>query len=112
MIGLHGIVSYGVTRRSFEIGVRIALGATRLSVVRMILRSASRVVAVGTAIGLLASLMVVQALRPFLAIGQRAVDPIAIAAVAFTLIAAGAMASLWPARRAASVDPTVALRSE
>ena len=112
MIGLHGIVSYGVTRRLFEIGVRMALGATRVSIVKLILRSATRVVAVGAAIGAVASLVVLQALRPFLAIGQSTVDPVAIAGVGVTLIAAGAAASLWPARRAASVDPTAALRSE
>ena len=112
MIGLHGIVSYGVTRRACEIGVRIALGATRLSVVKLILGGATRVVAIGSTIGLLASILILQALRPLLAIGQGAVDPIAIAGVAVTLLAAGALASLWPARRAASVDPTVALRSE
>jgi predicted permease len=112
MIGLHGVISYGVTRRSFEIGVRVALGATRVSVVRLILESATRVVAIGSAIGVLASLVVLQALRPFLAVGQNAMDPLAIAGVGLTLVAAGAAASLWPARRAASVDPTVALRSE
>jgi len=112
MIGLHGIVSYGVTRRWFEIGVRMALGASRLSVVNLILRHAMRVVAVGAAIGAIVSLIVLQALRPLLAIGQSAVDPLAIAAVAVTLVAAGAVASLWPARRAVRVDPTVALRAE
>lgn len=112
MIGLHGIVSHGVTRRLFEIGVRMALGATRMSIVKLILRSATRVVAVGGAIGAVVSLVVLQALRPFLAIGQSTVDPMAIAGVGVTLIVAGIGASLWPARRAASVDPTAALRSE
>jgi ABC-type antimicrobial peptide transport system permease subunit len=112
MIGLHGIVSYGVARRSFEIGVRVALGATRASIVTLILTGATRVVVVGSAIGALAAIAVLQALRPLLATGQRPVDPLAIAGVAVVLIAAGAAASAWPARRAASVDPTVALRSE
>jgi len=80
--------------------------------VNLILRHAMRVVAVGAAIGAIVSLIVLQALRPLLAIGQSAVDPLAIAAVAVTLVAAGAVASLWPARRAVRVDPTVALRAE
>jgi putative ABC transport system permease protein len=112
MIGLHGIVSFGVSRRSFEIGVRLALGATRKSIVKLILRGATRVMVAGAAIGALLSLVVLQALRPFLAVGQSTLDPVAVAGVTIILLVAGAAASVRPARRAASADATTALKSE
>ena len=104
--------TYAVTRRAFEIGLRVTLGATRASVVRLILVNATRVVAAGSAIGMLVSLTGLQALRPLLAVGQRTIDPLAIAGVAVILIGAGAAAILWPAKRAATFDPAVTLKAE
>jgi ABC-type antimicrobial peptide transport system permease subunit len=112
MIGLYGIIGHLVSRRLFEIGVRMALGATQRSVVALILQSATYVTATGAALGALASLIVLPALRPLLATGQTALDPLAIAGVAAILVISGALASWWPARRATTVDPTVALKSE
>jgi len=111
-IGLHGIVSYATSRRTFEIGVRLALGATRFAVVWVVVRGAVTLVAVGSAVGLVLSLGVVQALRPLLSRGQSAIDPFAVLGVLIVLAIVGAASSVWPARRAASIDPSTALRSE
>jgi hypothetical protein len=111
-IGLHGIVSYAVGRRTFEIGVRLALGAPRSAVVWVILRGALTLVTAGSAAGLVLSLGVVQALRPLLSRGQSAIDPLAVFGVLSLLVIVGAASSAWPARRAASIDPSTALRSD
>jgi len=110
-VGIFGVMSYVVNQRTREIGVRMALGATRLAIVGMVLRSAGTLVLAGLAIGTVASWYFSAAARTFLFRLQPA-DPRAFAAAAVVLSVAALIAAIIPARRAASVDPIVALRSE
>jgi predicted lysophospholipase L1 biosynthesis ABC-type transport system permease subunit len=109
--GIYGVIAYFVSQRTQEIGVRMALGATAGSVVRLILGQAMRPVAIGAAIGIAAALAATQVLASQLFQVSRT-DPLTIAAVVATLIGVALVASAVPARRAASVDPTRALQSE
>jgi predicted permease len=110
-IGLYGVISYLVTRRTGEIGVRIALGAQARQVERMVVRSAFGQIAAGLAAGLVAALVLTRLLRGLL-YGVEPTHPLAYVAASALLAAVGVMASWVPARRAARVDPMVALRSE
>jgi putative ABC transport system permease protein len=107
--GLYAVITHAVNRRTFEIGVRIALGATRSNITRMVFREALLIVAIGCAIGGGVALVTARVLSPLLAPGQSPMDPIAFGAVAITLALVGGAASLLPARKAARVDPIVAL---
>ena len=109
--GIYGVIAYFVTQRTQEIGVRVALGATRGSVVRLILAQAMRPVAVGAALGVAAAMATSQVLDSQLFQVSRT-DPVTIVLVVATLIGVALVASVVPARRAASVDPTRALQSE
>jgi len=110
-IGLYGVISYIVTRRTGEIGVRIALGAQPRQVERLVVGDALRLVAIGLAVGVAGALVVTRLLRGFL-YGVEPTHPLAYLAAA-TLLAAVATAASWvPARRAAKVDPMMALRVE
>lgn len=110
-IGLYGILSYAVTQRTPEIGIRMALGAERADVLRMILGAVLRVVILGVAVAAPVALICGKLIRGML-FGVTPVDPIAIAAAILTLAAVAAIAGFIPARRASRVDPMVALRSE
>ncbi len=110
-IGIYGVLSYGVTQRTREIGVRVALGAGQRSVVGLVVGRAMRLVAVGLGIGLVAALAAGQLLRTQL-FGISPRDPLTFASIALVLGAVALLASWVPARRAARVDPMVALRSE
>ena len=110
-IGVYGMVSYSVNREVREIGIRIAVGANRVDIVRRILWRAMRPILAGALIGVAASMTVAQVLSSFL-FGLSAHDPIAFAVVPLFLIAIAMGASLLPARRATRVDPLVALRFE
>jgi putative ABC transport system permease protein len=109
--GIYGVIAYFVTQRTQEIGVRIALGATRGDVVRLILGQAMRPVVIGAVVGVAAALASSQVLASQLFQVSRT-DPLTIAAVVATLIGVALVASAVPARRAASVDPTRALQAE
>jgi predicted permease len=110
-IGIYGVMSYSVSQRTREIGVRVALGAARGHVVGMVVGRAMRLVAVGLAIGLAAALGAAQLLRSqLIGVGPR--DPLTFTAIALLLGAVALGASWIPARRAAKVDPMVALRYE
>ncbi len=109
--GIYGLIAYLVSQRTQEIGVRIALGATHASVVRLILGQALRPVAIGALVGAVAALAAGRVLSSQL-FGVSHTDPLTIAAVVATLLGAALVASVVPARRAASVDPTRALQSE
>ncbi|HEU0178205.1 MAG TPA: ABC transporter permease [Blastocatellia bacterium] len=114
-IGLYGVMSYTVTRRTREIGVRMALGAQGGDVLRMVLRETMLLVLSGLAIGLAAALAttkLVESLLSDLLFGLAATDPLTIALAALLLFAVAALAGWLPARRAARVDPLVALRHE
>ena len=111
VMGLYAVVSHAVARRTREIGVRIALGARRADVVRLVVRDAMRLTAVGIAIGLCASFALGLALSRLL-YGVRPVDAMAYVGVTIAMLAVSAIACYLPARRATRVDPLVALRSE
>jgi macrolide transport system ATP-binding/permease protein len=110
-VGLYGVVSYSVGQRTREIGVRMALGAQRLSVYKLILREATWLAVFGIAGGTLCSLAAARLLRNML-FGVSPWDMGTILSVAFALTASGLLASYLPARRAASINPTEALRSD
>ena len=109
--GLYGVIAYSVSRRTREIGVRMALGAQPRAVYRLILKEAGWLIAAGIAIGLACSLAAATLLRGLL-FGVRAADPGTLAEVAAVLGVAALLASYIPARRAASVNPVAALRAE
>jgi predicted permease len=110
-IGIYGVVAYQVTRRTGEIGIRMALGAQRADVLWLVMRETLLVLAVGGALGLPAAVAAAQLLRSLL-FGLGPSDPRAIICAAATLAAAGALAGFLPARRAASLSPMDALRHE
>jgi putative ABC transport system permease protein len=110
-IGIYGVMSYLVSQRAREIGVRMALGATRANVMRMVLRNACVLVVSGLILGGVGAWSLSAAARTFL-FGIEATDPRAFAAACLLLALAALVASAIPARRAASVDPMVALRAE
>jgi predicted permease len=111
MIGLYGVTAYTVARRTAEIGIRMAVGAERSSVVAMVLRGAVIQIAVGLAIGLPVAMLGVRFVKTQL-YEITSVDPRIILAAIFILVAAACVAGINPARRAASIDPAQALRSE
>jgi len=110
-IGLHGVLAYGVTQRTREIGVRLALGATRSQVLWMVLKQALRWVGAGAALGLIATLALGRLLTALL-FGLNPVDPTTIAASAATMVIVAVAAAYFPARRAARLDPLTALRCD
>jgi putative ABC transport system permease protein len=110
-VGLYGVLSYVVAQRRREIGVRMALGATAGSVRRQVVEEGARTVLVGVVIGIGVALASTRFLSALL-FDVKAVDPVVFAAMSVLMLAIGALASYMPARRASSVDPMVALRSE
>jgi putative ABC transport system permease protein len=109
--GIYGVMTYVVSQRTKEIGVRMALGATRSSVMNMVLTYACVLLAAGLIIGGVGAWYVSATAKTFL-FGLDATDPRAFAAALVTLSLAPLVASIIPARRAASIDPVVALRAE
>lgn len=110
-IGLYGVISYGVTQRTREIGVRMALGADPIAVVRMILRQALRLAGVGVLIGLASGLGLTRLLQKLL-YNVEPTDPMTFATVAALLILVAVIAAWLPARRASKIHPVEALRAE
>jgi putative ABC transport system permease protein len=110
-IGVYGLLSFSVARRTGEIGTRIALGAGRPAVLAMILRQGISLVLVGLMLGLAGAFAVTRALATLL-YGVSPTDPISYLGVSVLLLAVGFTASYLPARRATRVDPLVALREE
>ena len=109
--GVFGVMAYSVSRRTREIGVRVALGAATRDVLRLILGEGLRTVLVGAALGLAGALVLTRTVSSLL-FGVTATDPMAFGSVTLLLLAAALLACYLPARRAAKVDPLVALRSE
>ena len=110
-IGVYGIIAYSVERRTREIGIRLALGATRADVIRLVLGQTCVVTAVGIGVGITGATAGSRYLDTLL-FGLRPLDPITFIGVATLFVTAATFASFMPARRAAKIDPTVALRSE
>jgi putative ABC transport system permease protein len=111
MLGIYGVTAYYVTQRTSEIGVRIALGAQAVDVLKLVLRRGIWLAAIGVGLGLAASLALTRYMSSLL-FQVAAVDLITYAGVAIALIGAALIASYIPARRATKVDPLVALRYE
>jgi len=109
-IGLYGLVSYGVTLRLREIGVRLALGASRADVVRMILRQGLWLIAIGAGLGLFASLFATRLTQSYL-MNVSAMDVMAFSGALAVMIAVAALAAVLPARRAGAADPLIVLRT-
>ena len=110
-IGLYGVMAYSVTRRTGEIGIRLALGARPVNVLSMVLREGSVLVLTGVAIGVLAALGVSRVVATLL-FGVSSRDAAAFAGAVGVMAVVALLATILPARRAAKVDPTVALRYE
>jgi putative ABC transport system permease protein len=110
-VGLYGVLSYVVAQRTREIGVRMALGATATAVRRQVVSQGTRVVLIGVAIGVAGALASTRFLEALL-YEVEALDPLVFVAMSVLMISMGMLASYMPARRASSVDPIVALRSD
>jgi len=110
-IGLYGVMSYTVTRRSREIGIRMALGAARGRVLRQVLSQTFVIAVTGTIIGVIAAMMATRTLDTFL-YGLSERDPATIGGVAIALLVISMAAGLLPARRAATLDPVQAIKTE
>jgi putative ABC transport system permease protein len=110
-IGLYGMMSYSVAQRTSEIGIRLALGAQRRDVLTMVIKQAIGLALLGVVAGLVTALALARLLRNLL-FGVGAADPLTFGVVAFVLLAVAFLASFVPARRAAKVDPMIALRHE
>jgi putative ABC transport system permease protein len=110
-LGAYGVVSYSTAQRTFEIGVRVALGARRWFIFRLVLGQSLRLVLAGLALGLAASIAVTRLLATFL-YGTGANDALTLTAVCGMLVVVALVAGFAPARRAASIDPVAALRGD
>jgi ABC-type antimicrobial peptide transport system permease subunit len=110
-IGLYGVTAYSVQRRTTEIGIRMALGADRMSVLRMVLRGAFLQVGIGLAIGISVAILGGHAMASQL-FGVKPYDPLILSITLLVLSVAAFLAALLPARLAASLEPMRALRTE
>jgi predicted permease len=113
-VGIYGVISYSVAQRVHEIGIRVALGAEKSRIFRMVIGQGLRLAVFGLAIGTVVALLLTRVLASFahLLYGVRAADPFTFCAVTLTLAGVAILACYIPARRAARVDPMIALRHE
>jgi putative ABC transport system permease protein len=111
MVGIFGVLAYSVEQRTREIGVRIALGATAASLLRLVMSGAARVIAIGGVIGLAAAALIARAISTFL-FGVEPLDPMTFGVVGLILALTAAIATAAPAWRATRVDPVEAFRAE
>jgi ABC-type antimicrobial peptide transport system permease subunit len=111
LVGLYGLMAFSVNRRTREVGIRMALGAERRDVLVLILKNASALVGCGLVVGLGCTWIGTRLLKSFL-FGVSEHDPATVISVSVLLIVCGLIAAFVPARRAASIDPMQALRTE
>ena len=111
IVGIYGVISYAVAQRTREIGIRVALGAQRRELTRMFVRSGLRLAAIGVPIGLAASAAVTRVMASLL-FRVPAIDPLTYLVVPLLVVAAAAIASYVPAKRASALDPVEALKIE
>jgi ABC-type antimicrobial peptide transport system permease subunit len=109
--GIYGVLSYLVAQRTREIGIRVALGATAGAVLSLILKRGAILILIGTAAGLAVAIALTRFIKTLL-FDMSATDPATFALIALLLVVVALIASYIPARRAAKVDPMVALRHE
>ena len=110
-VGLYGVIAYSVTQRTREMGIRLALGADRPAVLRLVMSQGARLTAIGVVTGLLAAAALTRVMVSML-YGVSALDPMTFALVGVVLGLVAVLASYFPARRATRVDPVVALRAD
>jgi putative ABC transport system permease protein len=110
-IGVYGLLSFSVARRTNEFGTRMALGANRADILRLVLRQGFTLIGIGLFAGIAGALAITRSLSGLL-FGVRPADPLSYVAVSAVLLSVGLLASYLPARRATNVDPLVALRNE
>jgi macrolide transport system ATP-binding/permease protein len=110
-LGIYGVISYSVTRQTQEIGIRMALGATPASVLRSVLQRTLRLAGIGIAAGTVAALLVARGIAAML-YGTESTDPLTFAAMLVSLVVVSLAAGYFPARRAAHINPLVALRTQ
>jgi ABC-type antimicrobial peptide transport system permease subunit len=111
LVGLYGLMAYSVSRRTREVGIRMDLGAQRSDVLLLVLKQAALLLELGLVSGLVASWFATRAIQAFLfGVGRH--DPITILSVCALLAVSGLIAAIIPTRRAASIDPMQALRTE
>ena len=108
--GLYSVVSYSVSQRNQEMGIRMAMGAQRVDIITLVLKSVATTVGIGMAVGLVASVALNRVVSHWVQSSSR--DPLVLLAVAVVLVLIALLACLWPARRAANLDPMKALRTE
>jgi putative ABC transport system permease protein len=111
VVGIYGVISYSVSQRTREFGIRMALGAESRSVLRMVIYQGMKVTVVGLGLGLVGSLALARVLES-LVFEVSPTDPVILASVVISLLAVAILACVVPARRATRVDPLIALRSE
>ena len=111
IVGIYGVISYGITQRTREVGIRIALGAKGSEVQRMFLRQGFAMTAIGIVCGLLGAVALTRWMSSLL-FGVSPADPLTYAAVSIVLFASAGIASYLPSRRATRVDPINSLRAE
>ena len=111
-IGLYGVMVYSVARRTREIGLRIAVGATRRDIRRLFIGDAAMLTALGSAIGLVVAWFVTRPLAMFLVPGLKSTDPINYAVVLIVMFTVALLSTTFPLRKAAGIDPNIALRYE
>jgi putative ABC transport system permease protein len=111
VVGVYGVMAFMVAQRTHEIGVRMALGATRADVLRLTVRQSGSLTAIGVALGVVLSILLGRLIEAAL-FGLASNDVRITGGLSAVLIAAALLAGYFPARRAASIDPTVALRGE